>query len=141
VQALGIPIIETPVIALDSDEGGHLRRLRLDDGETLDRNALFLYVGWQFRNDVARRLGCRLHDDGSIAVDSSQATTVDRVYAAGNCADPRALVPAAAGSGATAAVAINAAPERGGCRPRRHQLPRADDLAPLSSAIAQERLR
>jgi thioredoxin reductase len=108
VQALGIPIIETPVIALDSEEGGRLRRLRLGDGETLDRDALFFYVGWQFRNDVARRLGCQLHDDGSIAVDSSQATTVDRVYAAGNCADPRALVPAAAGSGATAAVAINA---------------------------------
>ncbi len=108
VQALGIPIIETPVIALESDEGGHLRRLRLDDGETLDRDALFFYLGWQFRNEVARRLGCQLDDDGSIAVDSSQATTVDRVYAAGNCADPRALVPAAAGSGATAAVAINA---------------------------------
>jgi len=108
VQALGIPIIETPVVALDSDDGGRLRRLRLDDGETLDRDALFFYVGWQFRNDVARRLGCQLRDDGSIAVDSSQATTIDRVYAAGNCADPRALVPAAAGSGATAAVAINA---------------------------------
>ena len=108
VQALGIPIIQTPVVALDSDEGARLRRLRLDDGEMLDRDALFFYVGWQFRNDVARRLGCQLHDDGSIAVDSSQATTVDRVYAAGNCADPRALVPAAAGSGATAAVAINA---------------------------------
>jgi thioredoxin reductase len=53
-------------------------------------------------------LGCQFDDDDSIAVDSSQATTVDRVYAAGNCADPRALVPAAAGSGATAAVAINA---------------------------------
>ena len=77
-------------------------------GQTLDRDALFFYVGWQLRTDVARRLGCQLHDDGSIAVDSSQATTVDRVYAAGNCADPRALVPAAAGSGATAAVAINA---------------------------------
>jgi thioredoxin reductase len=108
VRVLGIPIIETPVVALDSDEGGRLRRLRLDDGETLDRDALFFYVGWQFRNDVAHRLGCQFHDDGSIAVDSSQATTVDRVYAAGNCADPRALVPAAAGSGATAAVAINA---------------------------------
>jgi thioredoxin reductase len=108
VQALGIPIIETPVVALDSDDGGRLRRLRLGDGETLDRDALFFYVGWQFRNDVARRLGCQLHDDGSIAVNLSQATTVDRVYAAGNCADPRALVPAAAGSGATAAVAINA---------------------------------
>ena len=108
VQALGITIIQTPVVALDSDNGGRLRRLRLDDGETLDRDALFFYIGWQFRNDVARRLGCQLHDDGSIAVDSSQATTVDRIYAAGNCADPRALVPAAAGSGATAAVAINA---------------------------------
>jgi len=108
VQALGIPIIETPVVALESDDGGRLRRLRLDDGETLDRDALFFYVGWQLRNDVARSLGSQLHDDGSITVDSSQATTVDRVYAAGNCADPRALVPAAAGSGATAAVAINA---------------------------------
>ncbi len=108
VQALGIPIIETPVVALDSDDGGRLRRLRLDDGETLNRDALFFYVGWQFRNDVARRLGCQLRDDGSIAVDSSQGTTVDRVYAAGNCADPRALVPAAAGAGANAAVAINA---------------------------------
>ena len=68
VQALGIPIIETPVVALDSDDGGRLRRLRLGDGETLDRDALFFYVGWQFRNDVARRLGCQLHDDGSIAV-------------------------------------------------------------------------
>jgi NADPH-dependent glutamate synthase beta subunit-like oxidoreductase len=75
VQALGIPIIETPVVALDSDNGGRLRHIRL---RRLDRS----------------RLG--------------QATTVDRVYAAGNWADPRALVPAAAGSGATAAVTINA---------------------------------
>jgi thioredoxin reductase len=108
VQTLAIPIIQTPVVALDSDDGGRLRRVHLEDGETLDRDALFFYVGWQLRNDVARSLGCEFDDDDSIAVDSSQATTVDGVYAAGNCADPRALVPAAAGSGATAAVAINA---------------------------------
>jgi thioredoxin reductase len=59
----------------------------------LDRDALFFYVGWRPRFDVARTLGCRLGDDGSIAIDSAQATTVDRVYAAGNRADPRALVP------------------------------------------------
>ena len=108
VHALGIPIIETPVVALEGDEGGRLRRVRFDDGEALDRDALFFYVGWRLRNDVARTLGCDLRDDGSIAVDSNQATTIDRVYAAGNCSDPRALVPTAAGSGATAAVAINA---------------------------------
>jgi thioredoxin reductase len=107
VHALDIPVIETPVAALESDGTGHLRRVRLGNGETLDRDALFFYIGWRLRIDVARTLGCQLRDDGSIAVDSGQATTVDRVYAAGNCAEPRALVPAAAGSGVTAAVAIN----------------------------------
>jgi len=107
VHALGIPIIETPVVALDGDDDGRLRRIRLEDGTTLDRDALFFYVGWQLRNDIARILSCRLRDDGSIAVDLEQATTVDRVYAAGNCAEPRALVPAATGDGVTAAVAIN----------------------------------
>jgi thioredoxin reductase len=107
VHARGIPIIETPVVALDGGDDGRLRRVRLDDGETLDRDALFFYVGWRLRSAVARTLGCELRDDGPIAVDSEQATSIDRVYAAGNCAEPRALVPTAAGSGVTAAVAIN----------------------------------
>src|SRR4051794_13786298 len=108
LSPLGICIIETPVVALDRDGAGRLRRICLDGGETLDRDALFFYAGWQLRNDVARALGCELHEDGSVAVDASQTTTVDRIYAAGNCADPRALVPAAAGAGVTAAVTINA---------------------------------
>jgi thioredoxin reductase len=107
VQAVGIPVIETPVVGLESRDG-RLRRIRLGDGQTLGRDALFFFIGWRLRNEVARTLGCALRDDGSIAVDANQATTVDRVYAAGNCAEPRALVPAAAGSGVTAAVAINA---------------------------------
>jgi len=60
------------------------------------------------RTDLARALGCELRDDGSIVVNTDQATSVDRVYAAGNCADPLALVPTAAGAGVAAAVAINA---------------------------------
>ena len=107
LQTLGIPLIQTPVVALDSDTG-HLRRVRFNDGETLDRDALFFFVGWRLRTEVAHALGCELRADGTIVVDASQATTVDHVYAAGNCADARALVPAAAGSGATAAVTINA---------------------------------
>jgi thioredoxin reductase len=108
VHALGIRITETPVVALDGDGAGRLRRIRLVDGEALDRDALFFYVGWQLRTEIARMLGCEQRNDGSIAVDADQATTVDRIYAAGNCVDPRALVPAAAGAGVTAAVAINA---------------------------------
>ena len=151
VHALGIPIIKTPVVALDGDGTGRLRRVRLDNGETLDRDALFFYVGWRLRNDVARTLGCRLSDDGSVAVDSGQATTVDRVYAAGNCVEPRALVPTAAGSGVTAAVAINTRlsfedadrhqhpPELRGRRPRSRRLPHhgARFRGPLTRTIAR----
>jgi thioredoxin reductase len=107
LEAVGVPVIEAPVAGLDSDDG-RLHGIRLGDGETLDRDALFFYVGWRLRNEIARTLRCELRDDGSIAVDANQATTVDRVYAAGNCSEPRALVPAAMGSGTTAAVAINA---------------------------------
>jgi thioredoxin reductase len=107
VRARGVRIIETPVVGLDS-ENGRLRRVHLENGQPLDRDALFFYVGWRLRNDLARALGCELRDDGSIAVDAEQATTVDRVYAAGNSTDPRALVPTAAGAGVAAAVAINA---------------------------------
>jgi thioredoxin reductase len=108
LKALDIPIVETPVLTLDGDGTGRLQRVRLDDGRTLGRDALFFYAGWHLRTELARTLECGLPEDGSIAVDASQATTVDRIYAAGNCTDPRALVPAAAGSGVTAAVAINA---------------------------------
>jgi thioredoxin reductase len=107
VRARGVCIIETPVAGFDS-ENGRLRRVHLENGQTLDRDALFFYVGWQLRTELARALGCALRDDGSIVVSADQATTVDRIYAAGNCADPRALVPTAAGAGVAAAVAINA---------------------------------
>jgi thioredoxin reductase len=107
MHARGVGILETPVVCLDS-ENGRLRRVRLEDGQAVDREALFFYVGWQVRNELGRALGCELRDDGGIVADSDQATTVDRVYAAGNCAEPRAMVPTAAGAGVTAAVAINA---------------------------------
>src|SRR4051794_25183857 len=52
VQTLGIPIIQTPVVALDSDDTAQLRRVCLNDGQTLDRDALFFFVGWRLRTEV-----------------------------------------------------------------------------------------
>ena len=83
--------------------------LRSPDAFTLRRCQILLAsADGQRAPQIARTLGCELRDDGSITVDASQETTVERIYAAGNCTDPRALVPASAGSGVTAAVAINA---------------------------------
>src|SRR3954452_17589793 len=40
VQAVGVPVIESAVVALDSRDG-RLSGVRLGDGQTLDRDALF----------------------------------------------------------------------------------------------------
>jgi len=58
LQALDIPVVETPVAALDSDGTAHLRQVQLQDGRTLERDALFFYVGWQLRTQLAHQLGC-----------------------------------------------------------------------------------
>src|SRR5215213_6173641 len=60
VHALGIPVAETPVAGVDGDEHGRLRRVRFENGEALDRDALFFSVGWRLRNHVAQTLGCAL---------------------------------------------------------------------------------
>lgn len=106
LEQLEVPIVEAPVERLESEDGA-LRRVHLAGGAALERDALFFYVGWRPRTDLARQLGCAVREDGSIVVDDDRATDVDRVYAAGNCADMMALVPVAAADGVRAAVAIN----------------------------------
>ncbi len=104
--ALGIPVVEDRIARLRSS-AGRLEAVAFAGREPLARDALFFFVGWRPRTGLARRLGCSLRDDGSIVAGADGETTVDGVYAAGNCADPRALVPAAAGDAVRAAVAIN----------------------------------
>jgi hypothetical protein len=65
-------------------------------------------VGLRPRTALAAALGCALDEGGFvIAAEQDRQTTVDRVYAAGNCADPMQNVPLATADGARAAVAVN----------------------------------
>ena len=60
------------------------------------------------RTALAARLGCALSDNGFVvAAPEDRQTSVDRVYAAGNCADPMQNVPMAIADGARAGVAVN----------------------------------
>ena len=84
-----------------------------DCGQLGDRGRVgWSSVGW------ARRCWCgsgrpmsscsRTKDeDGWVITDASGRTSVPRVWAAGNVADPRAQVVTAAGMGSAAAIAIN----------------------------------
>jgi thioredoxin reductase len=64
-------------------------------------------------SDLAERLGCELLDDGSVAVDDMQLTSVAGVYAAGDLARrrsmplPGSMVSLAVAAGTVAGVAID----------------------------------
>jgi thioredoxin reductase (NADPH) len=58
------------------------------------------------RTRVAEALGCRLDDEGYIATDERQATSVPFVYAAGDCDGGRKQVTQAMAEGETAGIEL-----------------------------------
>src|SRR4051794_12849682 len=87
---------------------GRLTHIELADGTSLERDALFFNVAMHPRVDLAVELGCALTENGFIeSAPLDRATSVDAVYAAGNCADPMLNVPMSIADGARAAVFVN----------------------------------
>ena len=56
---------------------------------------------------LAAGLGCALDERGFVIAAEDRQTSVDRVYAAGNCADPMLNVPLSIADGMRAALAVN----------------------------------
>jgi thioredoxin reductase len=95
-----------------------LRAVRLSDGRSVAREALFIRPALRARADgPAAALGCELLHGGLVRADADGRTSVPGVWAAGNATNPRAQVITAAGEGSAVAIAINT------------DLVRADDAA------------
>ncbi len=71
--------------------------------QELDVDGVFIYVGLQPRNVLAKRLGLKLDEIGYILVDRKRATSLPGVFAAGDITGELAQTVVAAGSGAVAA--------------------------------------
>jgi thioredoxin reductase len=87
---------------------GRLTEIALAGREPLAADALFFHVGLRPRTALAAGLGCALDESGFVVADSlERQTSVDRVYAAGNCADGMQNVAMAIADGARAGAMIN----------------------------------
>ena len=104
-RAIGIVDGEVAALVVRDDE---LRGVRMSDGRTVDRDALFVPPRFVPNNDVLVGIGCELNDDGWVRADNTGRTSVSGVWVAGNVVDARAQVISAAGAGSAAAIAINA---------------------------------
>jgi thioredoxin reductase len=104
---IGVPVVREPIARLVS-AGGQLTAVELAGGERIERDALFFGVAMHPRSELALALGCALTDAGFVAAaPEDRQTSVDRVYAVGNCTDPMQNVPLAIADGVRAAVAVN----------------------------------
>jgi thioredoxin reductase len=106
LAAAGIAVRGEPVARFEGRDG-QLERIVLEQGEPLERDAVFIATVLHQRSDLAGRLGCRLLPDGCVEVDELARTSVPGVYAAGDMAHRAALpMPFAAVSWASASGTV-----------------------------------
>jgi len=113
----GIEIVETKATRLLGARG-EMEGVELADGRVVPASLLFFSVAHEPRTELARGLGCRLDDDGYVAVDGNGQTSVAGVYAAGDLAPGMQLVQIAAAKGTIAGInaALSLHGERGSPR-------------------------
>jgi thioredoxin reductase len=109
LQARAIAVVDGMVERLVVSDD-RLQALRLADGRTVARDALFIRPALRAHADApGAALGCELLPGGLVRADADGRTSVPGVWAAGNAANPRAQVITAAGEGSAVAIAINTA--------------------------------
>ncbi|HVY79701.1 MAG TPA: NAD(P)/FAD-dependent oxidoreductase [Steroidobacteraceae bacterium] len=101
--------IETARIAELCGRDGRLESVRLVDGRTIPRRALFFDMPCESQSSLARSLGCELTAKGKVVCGRYEASTVPGVFAAGNILEDVQLAIVAAAEGARAAFGINRA--------------------------------
>src|SRR5690606_21847347 len=67
LQKLGVPLVETPLVSLEHDNG-MMRAVHLQDGSHVALSALFAPVPTRQHADLAQQLGCDLTPAGLIVV-------------------------------------------------------------------------
>ncbi|WP_211262369.1 NAD(P)/FAD-dependent oxidoreductase [Nitriliruptor alkaliphilus] len=104
LDEVGIELVDGRAEALLGPRGD-LHAVRLVGGRELPAAMAFFSIGHDPTVELARGLGCALTDEGVIAVDHEQGTSVAGVFAAGDVTPGMQLVAVAIGEGATAGVA------------------------------------
>ena len=107
LEALAIPVLESPIRRLVPGAAGRPNVLELADGMPLDCDRIFFTIGQYPADDLGRQLGCERDDNDQIVIDDVHHTSVRNVFAAGDIVPGPQLAIRAAASGAIAALAIH----------------------------------
>ena len=105
IRANGIIVRTEAVQRLEGlDE---LEAVVLENGEVIERTALFIRPKQEIRSSLPQQLGCVITPQGRVEADAMGRTNVARVYVAGDIAPGHQSVPSAAAAGAVAGAGLN----------------------------------
>jgi len=107
LRARGIRTVPGKVQRLVTGGSG-LSGVEVDGAGVVPCDALFLEPGSTVSGDVTAGLDCTCAEDGCLTTDALGRTSVERVWAVGNAADPAAQLVSAAGDAYRLAVSVNA---------------------------------
>ncbi|MFX0084813.1 MAG: NAD(P)/FAD-dependent oxidoreductase [Candidatus Hodarchaeota archaeon] len=98
----------TVVKEIHGSEAG-VKKITLEDVNTgevssLRVKAVFIAIGIIPNNELAKKIGVELTEDGLIKVDKNQRTNIPRVYACGDITPGQGQIAVAVGEGTTAAI-------------------------------------
>ena len=77
---------ETEVLAFETDEDGHVRGVVTSDG-VLPADLVVLGIGVRANSALADAAGLAVGESGGITTDARMATSVDGIWAAGDCVE------------------------------------------------------
>jgi thioredoxin reductase (NADPH) len=117
-----IDVVHEDVSGVQNGEDGWLKALEFEDtvrprptssrtesgdGSVREYKGGFAMYGAEYNNGLASELGCEINDDGTIEVGDHGQTSVDDVYAVGDCTPGHNQVPVALGQGAKAGIDVH----------------------------------
>ncbi|WP_049893826.1 NAD(P)/FAD-dependent oxidoreductase [Salinarchaeum sp. Harcht-Bsk1] len=102
-----IDVIDEDVTGVNNGENGWLESLEFEDGTVREYKGGFAMYGSEYNNGLARELGCEINEDGTIVVDDHGRTSVDGVYAVGDCTPGHNQLPVGMGQGAKAGIDLH----------------------------------
>lgn len=101
-----IEIIETEIEEI-THQNGQITSLKLKDNSNYFIEVVYASFGITQKTDFATKLGCEMTEKGLIKVDSTQKTTVAKVFACGDNSSPFRSLANAVSSGNIAGMNLN----------------------------------
>lgn len=106
IEQLGVSVVPTPLQELVHTEG-YLKRIEFADGNTQELDALYFRAPFEQQSDSPANLGCDFTEHGHIEVNEFQQTSVEGIYAAGDCTTMFRSVSGAVAAGGAAGAMLN----------------------------------